>query len=174
MAKGSSLCIGSLPETPRSISSVIVDFYLVGRIALLEQLFSGRMLVSDFVQQELMNANLELAGAETVALSTDDEWKFFQKLRQNRPGLGLGELGALCLARFHDAMLLSNDRQARLAAEESGVLVHGSLGVLEYAVEIGRLSGVEAVEVLEEMISQGAWISEELEEQFRKTVLRSP
>jgi len=41
-------------------ASVIVDFYLVGRLALLEELFSGRLLMSDFVEQELIDADLQL------------------------------------------------------------------------------------------------------------------
>jgi predicted nucleic acid-binding protein len=154
-------------------SSVIVDFYLVGRIALLEELFSGRMVISDFVRQELIDANLQLTSVETVALSTNEEWEFFQKLRRDRPGLGPGELGALCVARSQGAILLTNDRQARIAAEESGISVHGGLGVLEYAVEAGRLSGPEAVKALEEMIGQGAWISEELAQQFRQRILHT-
>ena len=75
------------------------------------------------------------------------------------------------MARFHDAILVTNDRQARQAAEEFDVPVHGVLGVLEYAVEVGRLSGLEAVAILEEMICQGAWISEELAELFKQKVL---
>ncbi len=85
--------------------------------------------------------------------------------------MGLGELGALCVARFQGAILVTNDRQARLAAMEANVSVHGGLGVLEYAIQVGRLSGLEAVEILEAMISQGAWISEELAEQFRRKVI---
>jgi predicted nucleic acid-binding protein len=49
--------------------------------------------------------------------------------------------------------------------------VHGGLGVLEYAAEAARLSGQEAVTILEEMIQQGAWISDELVEIFRQRVL---
>lgn len=155
-------------------SSVIVDFYLVGRIALLQELFSGRLLLSDFVRRELIEASLQFAEVQTVTISTDEEWELFRKLRADRPGLGLGELGAICVAGFHEAILVTNDRQARLAAEEANVPVHGSLGVLECAVEVGLISGTEAVEVLGEMMSQGAWISEELAEQFRKKFLQSP
>ena len=154
-------------------SSVIVDFHLAGALTLLEDLFSGRLLISDFVKKELVDATLQLNGTQIISLSTDDEWDFFRELRQARAGLGLGELGALCVARFHSAILLTNDRQARLAAEESGVLVHGGLGVLEYALEIGRLSGEEALEILREMINQGAWISADLVEQFTKRIINS-
>jgi predicted nucleic acid-binding protein len=154
-------------------SSVIVDFHLAGALTLLEDLFSGRLLISDFVKKELVDATLQLNVTEIIALSTDEEWEFFRKLKQGRPGLGLGELGALCIARFHGAILITNDRQARLAAEEASIFVHGVLGVLEYAHEIGRLSGEKALEVLGEMIHQGAWISGDLVEQFRKKVAKS-
>jgi predicted nucleic acid-binding protein len=154
-------------------SSVIVDFHLVGRLALLEELFLGRLLMSDFVGQELLDASLQLRGVATVALSTDGEWEFFRKLRRDRAGLGLGELGAICVARFHEAILVTNDRQARLAAEEAGIPVHGGIGVLECAVEVERLPPAEAIEVLEEMITRGAWISEEIAAEFRKRALGS-
>ncbi len=154
-------------------SSVIVDFHLAGALTLLEDLFSGRLLISDFVKKELVDATLQLNGSEIITISTDEEWEFFRKLKQAKPGLGLGELGALCVARFHGAILITNDRQARLAAEEASVLVHGGLGVLEYALEVGRLPGVKVLEVLGEMINQGAWISEDLVEQFRRKVTSS-
>lgn len=154
-------------------SSVIVDFHIAGALTLLEDLFSGRLLISDFVKKELVDATLQLNGSEIITLSTDEEWEFFRKLKQAKPGLGLGELGALCVARFQGAILITNDRQARLAAEESSVLVHGGLGVLEYALEVGRLPGVKVLEVLGEMINQGAWISEDLVEQFKKRITNS-
>ncbi len=154
-------------------ASVIVDFHLAGRLALLDELFAGRLVMSDFVEQELMEADIQLIGAQTVALSSTKEWEFFGDLRRAKPGLGLGELGALTVARFQNAILLTNDKQARQTAEELNVTVHGGLGVLEYATEAGRLSGPEAVVVLEEMIRQGAWISDELVELFKQRVLGS-
>jgi predicted nucleic acid-binding protein len=106
-----------------------------------------------------------------LPLSSTEHWDFFRNLRHGKPGLGPGELGALAVARFHGAILVTNDRQARQAAEEFDIPVHGGLGVLEYAVEVGRLSGLEAVAILEEMICQGAWISEELAELFKQGFL---
>jgi predicted nucleic acid-binding protein len=126
-------------------ASVIVDFYLAGTLALLEELFSGRLLMSDFVKQELTDADLKLTGVETTALSSNEEWEFFRNLRRDKPGLGLGKLGALAVARFHNAILVTNDEQARQAAEEFDVSVHGGIGVLEYAVEVGSFSGLIVV-----------------------------
>lgn len=60
---------------------MIVDFHLAGALTLLEDLFSGRLLVSDFVKRELADATLQLNGTQIISLSTDDEWEFFRELR---------------------------------------------------------------------------------------------
>ena len=154
-------------------ASVIVDFHLVGRLSLLDELFSQRLLISDFVERELMEANIQLTAAQTVGLSSAEEWDFFGAVRSRRPGLGLGEVGGLTVSHFQNAIFVTNDRQARQAAEELDLAVHGGLGVLEYAAEAVRVSGLEAVTILEEMIQQGAWISAELVELFRQRVFYS-
>lgn len=152
-------------------ASVVVDFHLTNNIALLEELFVGRMMISDFVEDELEKGNIHLPGAIVAPLTTAEEWQFFSDLRRDRRVLGVGELGALTVARFHNAALLTNDKQARDAAEELGIAVHGSIGILEYAAGGEKISGREAVKVLEEMILAGAWISDELVELFRQRVL---
>jgi len=152
-------------------SSVIVDFHLTNNLALLESLFAGRMLLSDFVEQEVAEAGIRLQGAEVISLANPEEWQFFEELQRNRPILGSGELGALTVASFKGAILLSNDKQARQAAEEAGIPVHGSMGVLEFGVDADAVSGREAVTILEDMIRQGAWVSDDLLELFRLRVL---
>ena len=152
-------------------SSVVVDFHLTGNLPLLEGLFAGRMLVSDFVTNELSDSNIHINSAQVIALSTDDEWEFLYDLRKRKRALGPGELGAITVARFHHATLLTNDRQARLAAEDERIPVSGAIGVLECAVEMERLDPKDAVGVLEGMIREGAWISGELLELFRQRIL---
>ena len=137
-------------------STIILDSYLIGRVDLFLDLFAQRMLVSDFVSRELMQAAIELPGAETISLATDEEWQFFQQVRRRRPGLGLGEVGAITVARYHRATLITNDMQARQTAEELELPVSGSIGVLECAVELGIISGQEAVGLLQAMIREGA------------------
>jgi predicted nucleic acid-binding protein len=151
-------------------SSVVVDFHLSGNLTLLEGLFGGRMLVSNFVTKELADADIRVHSAEEVVLSADDEWDFFHDLRKRKQALGPGELGALTVAKFRHATLLSNDKQARSAAEEEGVPVSGAIGVLECAVEIESIQPTAAVAILEAMIREGAWISDELLELFRQRI----
>lgn len=151
-------------------SSVVVDFYRTGNLELLRELFPGRMLMSDFVERELAEAAILLPEAEVVPLADEDEWQFLEDVRKSKSGLGMGELGALTTARSRRATLLTNDKQARQTVEELQFPVSGAIGILEFATEVGRLSGNEAVKILEEMICEGAWISEDLVELFRQRV----
>lgn len=152
-------------------SSVVVDFYLTNNLDILLAVFASRIVVSDFVEKELAEANIMLPDAEVVPLSTEEEWQFFNEVHKAKPGLGLGEIGALTVARSRSATVITNDRQARLAAEDLQIPVSGAIGVLECAVETGSLSGKAAVRILEDMIREGAWISKELVEMFRQKVL---
>lgn len=45
---------------------------------------------------------IHITGVQTIALSSTAEWEFFGKMRHGKPGLGLGELGALTVARFQN------------------------------------------------------------------------
>jgi predicted nucleic acid-binding protein len=154
-------------------SSVVVDFHLTGNLPFFEDAFAGRMLMSDFVEDELGESQIRVLGAEIVPLTKDEEWTFFAELRRRKRGLGAGELGAITVAKFNSASLLTNDRQARQTADEVGVSVSGAIGVLEYGVEVGKLSGPAAVKILEEMIREGAWISEDLLEMFRRKMIEA-
>lgn len=150
----------------------IVDFVKTATLPLLDQLFEGRALVSDFVVNELFAASIEWKSAKVVVLASQSELQLFEEIRQNNPPLGAGEVGAITVARLRNVGLISNDRQARRAAGELGISVSGSLAILQYAVESNAISGEEAVRILSEMIVAGAWFSDELVESFRKDVLR--
>ena len=152
-------------------TSVILDFSATDRLDLLLDVFAVRMLLSDFVEAELAPTGIKLSGVEVVKLDSDEQWDFFNDLRKAKPGLGTGELGALTVARFRNAILLTNDRPARQTAETVGVAYSGGIGVLEYCCEAGKLSGKGAVELLDNMIAAGARISEDLVANFRRTVL---
>lgn len=152
-------------------SNIVADFFLVGKLDLLCELFRKRLLASDFVLSELAEANIELPCAETVTLAAEAEFALFDAIRRNNPPLGAGEVGALAVARLRGCGIVTNDSCARRAAEELGIQVSGSLGVLEYAVEVGRITAEDAVGILEQMIQAGAWFSDELVKMFRTRIL---
>ena len=88
-------------------------------------------------------------------------------MRKTKPGLGVGELGALTVAQFRQATLLTNDKLACQMAENLGIPYSGGIGVLEFAVQTGRLSGKEAIQILDGMIEAGARLSDDLVSNFR-------
>lgn len=151
----------------------VVDFVKTATLPLLDSLFGGRALLSDFVASELAAAEIHWPGAQVVSLSTEAELQLFEDIRRNNPPLGAGEVGAIAVCRIRGARLISNDRQARRAAEELGISVSGSLAVLRHAVATGVISGEDAVRILSEMILAGAWLSDELVEAFRRDVLKN-
>lgn len=153
-------------------TSVILDFSATDRLDLLLDVFAGRMLLSDFVEAELAPTGIKLSDLELVRLDSDEQWSFFNDLRKAKPGLGAGELGALTIARFWNAILLTNDKPARQMAETVAVAYSGGIGVLECCCETRKLSGQEAVALLDNMIAAGARISEDLVANFRRAVLK--
>jgi hypothetical protein len=74
--------------------------------------------------------------------------------------LDAGEAEAIALARQIDAeWLLSDDAAARLFAEELGIEVHGSLGVVLWAAAVGHLARPAAEQALALLASSSLWIS---------------
>lgn len=74
--------------------------------------------------------------------------------------LDAGEAEAIALARQIAAnWLLTDDGAARLFAEELGIEVHGSLGVIFWAAAVGHLGRPEAERALTQLVSSSLWIS---------------
>lgn len=64
------------------------------------------------------------------------------------PHLDAGETAALVLCSARDAVLLTDDLDARNTAKREGIEVHGSVGVVLYAYSHGDLTDEEAKRVL--------------------------
>lgn len=163
-----------LEEAPLSFdSNVILDFHLTGNYAFLESVAAGRMLISDFVEDELSGSDRTPlpAGSEVVALTTEPELDFFRQIERAYRNLGVGELGAITVAKFRSAFFVSNDGNARAAAKDLGLELTGGLGLLQLGVSLGHIQGPDGIRIMEEMVLQGAWFSDELIAIFRQSVL---
>jgi predicted nucleic acid-binding protein len=168
--------VAPLEEAPLSFdSNVILDFHLTGNYAFLESVAAGRMLISDFVEDELSGSDRTPlpAGSEVVALTTESELDFFHKIERAYRNLGVGELGAITVAKFRSAFFVSNDGNARAAAKDLGLELTGGLGLLQLGVSLGHAEGSDAIRIMEEMVLKGAWFSDELIELFRQSVLNN-
>lgn len=74
--------------------------------------------------------------------------------------LDAGEAEAIALTRQAAAdWLLTDDATARLFAQELGIEVHCSLGILLYAAAIGHLERGQAEQTLAQLASSSLWLS---------------
>lgn len=74
--------------------------------------------------------------------------------------LGAGEMEAIVLARSRAAdWLLTDDAAARVVATLLGVEVHGSLGVVLWAVAQAHISRHEAAAILDRLAVSSLWLS---------------
>lgn len=65
-----------------------------------------------------------------------------------------GETAALAVAADRDAMLLTDDLEARDAAKRAEIEVHGSIGVIVLAYNRGAVSKAEAIELMRALQSE--------------------
>jgi predicted nucleic acid-binding protein len=144
----------------------IIHLSQIHLLKLLPTLYE-QILVPDLVYREvvvdgdLLPGSAELRRAKWIELVPHDPGApLFQLLRSQ---LDPGEAAAIWLAAERKAaLILSDDRPARLAAEQLGVAVRGTLGVLVEAKRRGEIP--ELAPVIGELRSQGVWLSERLVE----------
>lgn len=87
--------------------------------------------------------------------------------------LDRGEAEAIALARHdHADWLLTDDAGARLVVEASGLEVHGSLGIVLWAVAIGHLTRRAAEEALDRLAQSSLWVSTAIVAAARNAVRR--
>jgi uncharacterized protein len=142
----------------------LIHLSIVGRIDLLPA-FYGRVVIPDLVYREVVTAGEGLAGSAEVreadwieVVEHDSKADLFRLLRAQ---LDPGEAAAIWLATHQQAeLILSDDRQARLAAERLGFRVQGSLGILVEAKRRGLLPALAPL--LFELREKGVWLSGEL------------
>lgn len=113
------------------------------------------ILVPDHVWQEvehhrpgaLVSPRLNLRRVEVMISARPT----FQSLVQSL-ALDLGEQAALTLMQSHpDAILLTDDAAARLAATTLGYRVHGTIGILVRAIRRGQRSRADVIAILHQL-----------------------
>lgn len=106
---------------------------------------TGEILVPETVLDELEGGSTDISELEfTVEQVAIDP-------RSAYPHLDPGETAALVLCTERDAVLLTDDLDGRNAANEEGIEVHGSVGVVLRGYSQGELSGEEAKLTLREL-----------------------
>jgi predicted nucleic acid-binding protein len=123
---------------------------LIEQVQVLPMLF-GRVVVPPGVMTELQHAGAPDAVRAWAA--SPPAWLEIQPPARMEAllGLGTGEAQAIRLAQeLHADAVLIDERRAATIAKQAGLLVTGTLGVLEIAAERGLIDLVQAVVALKQ------------------------
>lgn len=142
----------------------IIHLSLVRLLRLLPTLYQ-QVVVPDLVYREVvadgdtLPGSAELRQAQWIEVVPHDPGSPLFRLLHAQ--LDPGEAAAISLAVARKpALILSDDRPARLAAEQLGLTVRGTLGVLVEAKRRGEIA--EIAPVVTELRNQGVWLSDGL------------
>jgi predicted nucleic acid-binding protein len=159
------------------VSIVISDASPLINLARVEQLdllavFYGRVIIPRAVYDEVVvrgqgrEGSAEVQDASWIDVDDPQDDLAVQALAAE---LGMGEASAIILAQERRAMLLLIDEiRGRRIAQQLGLKVCGTLGVLARAKREGHVSSVRSVLTL--LRARGTWIGEGLYEQVLRLV----
>lgn len=140
-----------------SNTSPLINLAGVGHLDLLQQLYT-KIWIPELVLAEYM--------AKAIASDPNLGNLPWLQVRASAPNptlqittsLGAGEMAALSLAQASNAQLvILDDKRARRVADQLGITVTGTLGVLLAAKQVGLLASLQPV--LDRLIAQGRRIT---------------
>jgi len=147
-----------------SNSSPLIVLTKIGHLDLLPKLY-GEITITPEVFEELTRSGQHLPAA--VEISTASWIKVrpamsgTDRLTPLRTGLGIGETSAIELAKELRAdLVLLDDRKARRTAQEEGLNVLGTVGVLEDAFGLKLLDDLATA--YRKLLAAGAYINLEI------------
>ena len=130
---------------------------------------AGQVLVPPAVRAEILSVDPLPDWVEVRAL--DDTFSDDAQAWIHAGLLDAGEAYALGLARQVAAnWFLTDDTAARLVAQQEGLEVHGSLGVVLWAAAVGHLDRSTAEAGLDGLRDSSLWISQSVLRQAREAL----
>ncbi|MFB8791544.1 MAG: DUF3368 domain-containing protein [Potamolinea sp.] len=132
----------------------------IDRLDLLQTLFT-KILIPPAVYTELTTGNhpatTAIPAATWIETRVVNQAERIEQLLQT-PGLDRGECAAIALAQELNAdRLLMDERAGRRLAQQLGLPVIGTIGILLLAKRLGILN--EITPLLNDLIDQGKWMS---------------
>jgi hypothetical protein len=115
-----------------------------------EEILKGIAAGYDFLEEA--DEVIEKDWVKLAVLEDERERTLFRNLLGV---VGYGEAAGISIAKKRNLVFFSDDRKARRVAQDHGVKVSGTLGMLGLLVEEGKLSIGEADEILSKMIQDG-------------------
>lgn len=138
-------------------ANILIDLHIGG---LLREFFRlpFRLVAPDVIIAELYDPNGEMLtehGLQSEMLSGAQVQEVASLVARHRR-VSTNDLFALVLARTLKAMLITGDRRLRQIAVQQGVVVHGTLWVLDEMVRLKVVAPPQAAQALEQMLARGS------------------
>ncbi len=137
-------------------NTVLSNFAKVNRLDLLKRAFE-KLYVTEQVLEEF-KLGIERGVLPNISLDFEvlklegEEIELYNSLRAK---LGKGEASCLAIAKNRNMKFLTDDSDARKAANILGIPVSGTIGVLVRCIERNIISKEEGNKILKEMIAKG-------------------
>jgi hypothetical protein len=132
---------------------VCIDLFRGGCLPIVKNL-GYELLVPDVLQLELKEPpwdSLLRSGINPISLSPVEIAKIYS-LRSQYPRPSINDLFSFAVAERENGLLITGDRNLRLAAEAEGIIVHGVLWLLDEMVRAKLLSNRQALSSMNEML----------------------
>jgi predicted nucleic acid-binding protein len=154
-----------------SDASPLINLSRVGRFDLLAA-FYGEIVIPQAIYQEVVlrgegrEGSREVRGADWIKVQTPQDELAVRALAAE---LGTGEAAAIILAQeLQASLLLIDEIRGRRIAQQLGLQVRGTLGILAQARREGRIPGLR--ETLDLLRARGTWIDQALYEEMLRLV----
>lgn len=146
-----------------SNSTVLISLIKIGKIELIKNIYKN-IIITDVIKNEVAMED-ELYKSETRIFNDSLENFILVKKPRKIKDFGLhdGENSCLSLCtEMNDKVFLSDDKNARKAADSLGIKVIGTLGILISNLKKKKINKKEFFEILKNLINKGFYISTEL------------
>ncbi|MGB0712308.1 MAG: PIN domain-containing protein [Gammaproteobacteria bacterium] len=139
-----------------SDANILIDFECCGLLAELFQLDHDIAVPDLLYEQELREQHPDLPKHGLQVLEMNGALiARAARLNLRYPAPSMNDLFTLALAQDRHCPLLSGDKQLRIAAEQEGVKVHGTLWLAELMLERGCTSPAKMREAFDTMKTSG-------------------
>jgi|Deesub1362A_J573_1020465.scaffolds.fasta_scaffold02329_5 hypothetical protein len=134
-------------------SSSIIALAKIGALELLERVF-GRVVITREVEGEITAGNFPEVGEIKKAIG---RWIEVEEVESGEymefESLGDGEKSILSYAKnsSEDVLLILDEAEARAVAKAEGFNFTGTIGLIVFACETGRISKEEAVDIVKRL-----------------------
>jgi hypothetical protein len=138
-------------------ANILIDLHIGGLLRAFFRL-PFRLAAPDVIIAELDEPDSEMLvgyGLESVELMGDQVLEVAALLVRYR-SVSANDLFALVLARVQKATLLTGDQHLTEVAYREGVVIHGTLWVLDEMVRLEVITPVQAAQALRQMLERGS------------------